>query len=60
MRDKLQEDAKKDNLVQEIDVQPQVSQEEVSQDTNQGKRRQGTTLPGVQKMMKAKEYRGEL
>ena len=39
VRDKLQEDAKKDNLVQEIDVQPVASPEEASQDTNNSKRR---------------------
>ena len=62
VRDKLQEDAKKDNLVFEMDesAEPAASQPEES--NSSGKKKQGAVpaKPGVQKVLKAKEYRGEL
>ena len=68
VRDKLQEDAKKDNLVQEIEVQTagdqqNPSQAQMVQDTAAANGRAapaGPAPPGVAKIMKAKEYRGEL
>ena len=54
VRDKLQEDAKKDNLMNEVD---DTSQPPIDMNV-QGNRGQRATAP--QKKLVAKEYRGEL
>ena len=60
MRDKLQEDAKKDNLVQEVEVYTNDPIAQTAQEGPTGSRKQGAATGAVTKQMKAKEYRGDL